>query len=167
MPKITTGTFHIFTFKDGLLARLAHDLRLRVDRWEVEVEGEAVTARCWTSSLWPEGAMSGGRLDAGALSDGDREKIRGNLTEKILSADRYPEITFTGAAPEGARTIRGELTLVGRSQPVEIPLRREGGQLTGELTLAPSRWGIEPYKAMGGAIKLQDKVRVTFTLDWP
>lgn len=167
MSKITTGTFHVFTFKDGLLARLAHDLRLRVDRWEVEVEGEAVTARCWTSSLWPEGAMSGGRLDEGSLSDGDREKIRENITEKILSAGRYPEIVFRGQAPEGSATVKGELTLAGRSAPLEIPLRREGGVVRGEVTLVPSRWGIEPYKAMGGAIKLQDKVRIAFELTLP
>jgi hypothetical protein len=38
------GTVHVFTFKEGLLARAAHDLRLRLERFRVSLDQEALVA---------------------------------------------------------------------------------------------------------------------------
>lgn len=168
MKRITTGTINVFTFKDGLLSAVAHDLRLTLDRFELEVDPEAgtVTGRFWPASARVEGAMKNGQLDAGGLSERERREIHDNLTDKILKTDRNPEVRFQGRlavdAPVGR--VDGTLTLAGRDAPVTVTLRREGGRYRGEAELAPSRWGIPPFKALMGAIKLQDRVRLTFDL---
>lgn len=60
---------HIFTFKEGLLSAVAHDLKLRVGRFEVQVESEpwSVSARFEVASLEVVCAMKEGREDASIL----------------------------------------------------------------------------------------------------
>jgi hypothetical protein len=168
MKRITQGTFHVFTYKDGLLSSVAHDLRLSLERFEVEVDADAgtVSGRFWPASLRIDGSVKHGTLDPKGLSDRDRRDIHDNLTEKVLHTDRQPEVRFTGKlavdAPLGR--VDGTLSLGGRDAPLNVTLRREGGRYQGEVELVPSKWGIAPFKALMGAIKLQDRVRVVFDL---
>ncbi len=164
---MSAPTIRVFTYKDGLLARLAHDLQLTLGRFEIELEGEDVRARCWPESLRVDGAMKRGQLQARGLSDSDKQKIIENMRGEILYTARHPEITFTGTARRrgDAIAVAGQLELVGRAAAVELTLREQGGRLLGEVELKPSRWGIKPYKALAGAIKLQD--RLTIRVDLP
>ncbi len=164
---MSEATIRVFTYKDGLLARLAHDLQLTLERFEIEREGEDVRARCWPESLRVDGAVKRGRLQERGLSEGDKQKIRANMQNEILYTARHPLITFTGTARPrgGAIAVSGQLELVGRSAAVELTLREQGGRLRGEVELKPTRWGIKPYKALAGAIKLQD--RLTIRVDLP
>jgi hypothetical protein len=43
-----------------------------------------------------------------------------------------------------------------------------GARLVGELELAPSQWGIKPFRALGGTLKVQDRIRVAVhaNADW-
>lgn len=159
------ATIHVFTFKDGLLARLAHDLRLTLGRFEIQRDGAALTGRFWPASLTVDGAMTRqGQLDAHALSDSDRRKIEQNIAEDVLHLARAPEASFSGRILAGEAAVEGELTLAGRSAAVQAPVRAADGRLRAELTLVPSRWGIAPYRALAGAIKLQDRVLVVVDL---
>lgn len=164
---ITEGTFHVFTFKDGLLARLAHDLRLTLERFELTVDGDEVSGRFWPASLRVDGVMSRGQLKPRGISDGDKRKIQGNINQKILHTGRYPEISFEGqGTPDGddAWRVQGALKMMGREAPVSLRVTRRGGRYQGEVELTPTRWGIQPYKALAGAIKLQDRLKVSFEL---
>lgn len=159
---VSAPAIHVFTFKDGLLARLAHDLRLSARRFEVHRAGAALSGRFWPDALVVDGVIRGGQLDPDGLDAGDRAKIHRNITDEILHTARFPTIEFTGALQGAA--IAGSLTMAGKTCPVSAPLRREAGRLRAEFTLVPSRWGIPPYKALAGAIKLQDRVVVTLDL---
>lgn len=158
------ATIHVFTYKDGLLARLAHDLRLTLRRFELRREGDAITGRFWLDSLAIDGAIGrGGHVDPAILGESDLRKIRSNMTDEILHAARHPEVTFRGTL-RGPATVEGELTLVGKTCPIGAVVHSAGGRLRTEITLVPSRWGIAPYKALAGAIKLQDRVVVALDL---
>lgn len=171
--RITSGTVHVFTFKEGLLSSVAHDLRLTPERFEIEiVHAEAgggpttVTARFWPATLRIDGAVKNGQLEAGGLSDRDRREIHDNLTDKVLHTDRHPEARFSGQLAIDAPLARvdGTLSLAGRDANLSITVRREDGRYRGEVELAPSRFGIAPFKALMGAIRLQDRVRLVFDL---
>jgi len=168
MKRITQGTFHVFTYKDGLLSSIAHDLRLSLERFEVEVDADAgtVSGRFWPASLRVDGPVKEGTVDAKGLSERDRRDIHDNITEKILQTDRQPEVRFIGKlvvdAPIGR--VDGTLSLVGRDAPLNVTLRHEGGRYLGEVEFVPSKWGIAPFKALMGAIRLRDRVRVVFDL---
>jgi polyisoprenoid-binding protein YceI len=56
--------------------------------------------------------------------------------------------------------VRGELELLGRSAPLTFTLTDDGGHLTGSATIKQSDWGIKPYSALFGALKVNDDVTV-------
>jgi hypothetical protein len=158
-----TAEIHVFTFKDGLLARLAHDLRLTLRRFELRREETVITGTFWPGSLTVDGAArKGGEVDHGALSASDREKIAGNIAD-VLQVKRFPEVRLVAQLKYGV-AITGELTLVGRTKPVRAEVSKAAGRLVAEVVLTPSEWGIAPYRALAGAIKLQDRVVVRVDL---
>jgi len=171
MTTVTTGSFKVYTYKAGLLSRLAHDLRLTLTRFEItfgdeaeglpDAEAAQVRGRFWPASLVVDGAVKKGSVDRSTPSASDKKKIYGNIKDKILHTDQFPEITFEGKIDRGQ--VRGQLTMHGRTQPVVVQLLR-GETYRGSVELRPTRWGIPPFKAVGGAIKLQDRVRIEFDL---
>jgi len=159
---VSAAEVHVFTFKEGILARLAHDLRLSARRFEISRAGAELRGRFWVDSLMVDGVVRDGRLDPSSPSPDDRATIRRNIAAEILHTARYPTIDFEGRL-EGESVV-GSLTLVGKTCPVRAALRRERDRLRSEWTLIPSRWGIPPYKALAGAIRLQDRVVVVLDL---
>ena len=164
-----SGCVHVFTFKRGLLARAAHDLRLSVQRYSLDQQGDAVAAEFDPLSLQVDGTMKRGRLDPGGLSPKDMAEVLDNTRSQVLQIHRYPKIRFEGRAVQKGTLIAvaGTLELVGQRRPLTFTLRRVGGRVQGELELQPSRWGIKPFKALMGAIALEDRVVVVFDLPMP
>ena len=63
--------------------------------------------------------------------------------------------------PAGTRaTVHGELELAGTRRPVSFELTSEDGRLTGRATVKQSDWGIKPYTALFGTLKVADEVEV-------
>jgi len=164
-----SGSIHVFTFKRGLLSRAAHDLRLSVQHYTLHRQGEAVEASFDPLSLQVDGTMKRGRLAPGGLSPKDKGEVLDNTRSQVLQSHRYPKIRFDGrAVQKGALiAVAGTLELVGQRRPVTFTLRQVGGRVQGELELQPSRWGIKPFKALMGAIALDDRVVVAFDLPTP
>src|SRR5699024_3376872 len=54
------GTLQVFTFKEGILARAAHDLRLSLERFQVSLDQDTLSAAFETASLRVDGTMRGG-----------------------------------------------------------------------------------------------------------
>ncbi len=167
MKTITSGTIHVFTFKDGILARLAHDLRLTLMDFEVHVDDRMVRAVFFPASLKVDGTMRKGKLDTTELSTSDHQKIHKHIVEDVLHTSKYPEIRFEGEATEEKDDrffIDGQLEMHGRFAPIKLNVTHKLRRYRGFIPLQPSKWGIAPFKALGGAIKLQDRVEVTFDL---
>lgn len=155
------ATFHVYTYKDGLLARVAHDLRLTVTRFRVELADGRVTARFEPGSARVDGVAHGERIDLAGLSDKDKRTIEATIRDEILGTG---VVRFEGAAAGGE--VRGTLTLAGRSAPLVVPVAARPGELVVDTTLTPSRWGVAPYKALAGAMRLQDRWRVRLVLPY-
>lgn len=171
MTSITSGTVQIFTFKDGILSRVAHDLRIRAEQFEIRPsdpgpDGAAVSADFSPDHLVVEGPMKGGRLEEGGMSAADKREIQTTMRQTLL---RSAPIHFDGTARSAGSgyAVDGTLSMAGREAGVRFTLDRRGDRLVGEVELEPSRWGIAPYKALMGAIKLKDQVRVRFDLPAP
>jgi hypothetical protein len=167
--EVDQGTVHVYTYKTGVLSRVAHDLRLTLGRFSVRVDGETLQGRFPLEALRVDGVIRDGRLDTAVLSSGDRGKIEKAMHEEILRSARYAEATLTGTLRSGEAThvVEGTLTLRGREVPIRVEGSLDDGRVRGRVELAPSRWGIAPYKALLGAIQLQDRVTVAFDLEAP
>src|SRR5689334_24408339 len=85
-----TATCEVFTFREGVLAAVGHDLKLCVQTFDVQSDAGSVRARFDASSLRVVAAMRGGKEDPGALSDRDRREIERNCAREVLEAHRYP-----------------------------------------------------------------------------
>jgi hypothetical protein len=157
---------HVFTFKAGLLARLAHDLQLSAGAFEIHVDQSRVHATFGAGSLRVDGVAHGDRVDPNALSAEDKAKIEATIRNELLRSAEHPKIELNGTLRREAGTfiVEAELHLHGHSQGLRIPVCLERGRAFAEVELLPSRFGIPPYKALGGAIRLQDRivVRVDF-----
>jgi hypothetical protein len=97
----------------------------------------------------------------------DRERMRDNLRgDEVLGAARYPAIElharYRGSLERG--TLTGVLVVRGAARPITMELQaaREGDVLrvTGAWEGKLTDLGVKPYKALLGAIKLADWVRL-------
>jgi hypothetical protein len=163
LSRAMEATIHVYTFKEGLLSKLAHDLRLTVSRFEITVRGTEVTGRFEVGSLRIDGAMKDGRLDRNELSESDRHKIRDNLLNDVLRARDHPEVRFSGrtTAREPPFPVQGELTVGGVTRPLSVLLIKRGERLEADMELVPSQFAIKPFRALGGTLRVQDRVRIT------
>ena len=155
----------LFTFKEGLLARAAHDLRLHVERFTIAREGDEITARFEPASIVVDGVMHGDRLDPDGLGQRDCNKITQTIRDDILRTRQHPSIEFRGRLDPTSLRVLGELTMLGVRRPLTIAATHERGRVRASVSLRPSDFGIAPYKALAGAIRLQDRVRVELDLD--
>jgi hypothetical protein len=167
--RIDRGAVHLFTHKAGLLARAAHDLRLSVRRFEITSTGESLEAWFDPASIVVDGVVTGGGVDLHSPSPADRRTIESTLREEILSTPVHSLVRYAGRlAGSGSRlTVEGTLSLKGRVEPVPVEVTAESGELFARVAIAPSRWGIPPYKALLGAIHLRDRVDIVLRVPDP
>ncbi len=151
----------------GVLRALAHSptLTARPERVGVDLEGNLAAA---SIAATVAASFRADRIETPPeLSASDGEKMRENLRgREVLDAARFPTVDFTGRY-EGtldAGALTGELRVRGAGRRVAIPTRtaREGSSLsvTGAWEGRLHDLGIKPFKALLGAIKLEDWIRV-------
>jgi hypothetical protein len=56
---------------------------------------------------------------------------------------------------------------MGRTKPVRVRAELDGDRLRGSATVQQTRWGIKPYSAFFGALRLADEVEIEFDLRLP
>ncbi len=155
----------VFSFKDGLLARLAHDLKMRVERFSIEVDDTTheIKATFDPSSIQVVCAQVDGRDAPSELSQGDKKKILDNIAKDVLHIRKHPEIRFdsTRVVPRGEGfAVEGTLQLHGRSRSLQTSVRAEGDRWVSEVRLHQPDFGIKPYTAALGALKVKPDVLV-------
>jgi YceI-like protein len=161
-----TARCEVFTFREGVLAAVGHDLKLRPEEFEIEADAKSVRARFRAASLRVVAAMRAGREDPSRLSERDRREIERNCAGEVLEAHRFPEIVFTSSEVlPGA--VRGTLSLHGRELSGEFAMKQLEGHAVAEVELDVRRFGIRPYTAMLGALRVSPLVRVVVTTPWP
>ncbi|MGC9542515.1 YceI family protein [Streptomyces sp. UG1] len=166
----STGRLLIRTGRAGLGRRAGHDLTIEATRWS----GEAIVAvrdpdRSSVSVTVETGSLEV-REGAGglkALTDTDRAEIKRTLADKaLLHIAEHPTITFRSTGITGTPQsfeITGELTIKGQTHWVTVQGKgSDAGPLRGWATVTQSTWGIKPYTAFLGALRLADDVRVEF-----
>jgi polyisoprenoid-binding protein YceI len=160
----------VFTYKEGLLSPVAHDLCLRITRFSIDVDlaQGAVTARFDTNSLVVDSPMKDGAENPNALSTSDKHKIAGQIREDVLHSAQHPEAVFRGssvvARADGGYDLRGELTLHGVTRQLAGQTHDVAGRQQLELRLHQPDFGITPYRAMLGTLKIQADVTIRVTV---
>lgn len=162
------GRLAIRTTRQGVAAKVGHDLTLVAEGWRgsavVDTDdpaGSSVTVEVDVDGL----AVVEGTGGLKPLSSGDKRDIVRNIQRKILHSDKHPTITFTSTSVSGtpeAFTVEGQLTVAGQAAPVTLHGAVADGRAAGTASVVQSRWGIEPFTALFGALKVADEVTVQF-----
>lgn len=151
----------VFTFKEGLLSAVAHDLKLRVTKFTLEVEGSSVKGEFDADSLKVVAAMKDGRENPAALiSIGDIEK---NMRADVLEVKKHQSIRFESSSITASEVV-GRLTLHGVTKEVRGARKDGGGKRVAEFQLDQRDFGIKPYSAMLGTLKLKPEIVVRVTM---
>lgn len=155
----------VFSYKDGLLARLAHDLKLQVERFSIEVDDESrqVKATFDPSSIQVVCAQVDGRDDPSTLGKGDKKKIHDNVVKDVLNVRKHPDIRFesTNVVSRGEGfAIEGALQMHGKSRSIQASIRPSGNRWVTEVRVHQPDFGIKPYTAALGALKVKPDVLV-------
>lgn len=168
----TDGQLLVKVFKEGVAAKMGHDLVFEVTGWQakVVVEPDPAETTLEASAEVPSFSIVEANGGAKPLSRSDRADIKRNIEEKILDAARFPTISFrsTGATVGGpGAALAGELTIGGTTRPIEIALTIDGGRARGTFTVVQSQFGIKPFKALMGSLKIRDAVDVVLDVRLP
>ena len=112
------------------------------------------------------------RSGSGGVSPlGDEEKagIAQTIDEEVLKGGAI-EFRSTRVQPgsDGTLDVEGELDLLGTRAPVAVELTLgDDGRLTGRAVVTQTRWGIKPYSALFGTLKVLDDVEVLIDAQLP
>jgi len=150
------------TFREGLLAVVGHDLRIEAQRFELRAIAGSLTAKVDLSALRVLGSMVKGRLEPSSPSPSERAEIEQRIRNEVLDSARNREATLSATvqADGPGFMITGTLVLCGRSQPLRARVVRSADALETSVELAPSHYGIKPFRALGGTLRIADKVIV-------
>lgn len=162
-----SGELLVKTGRTGMGRRAGHDLVIEVTRWHGEVtlvgaepESSRVSVEVDVDSLEVREGLGGVK----PLTDKDRAEIKKTLRD-ILDSETHPEIRFTSTSVTGSAesaTVDGDLTIRGETGSVTVSAEIADDRVRGSATVAQTRWGIKPYSAFLGALKLADEVGIEF-----
>ena len=155
-------TLAVRTVRSGAAAKAGHDLLIHVTAWAATLVLDEDPAK---SSLELDADATSLRVIEGTggafeLGDDDIANIHQTIDDEVLMEQ---EISFrsTSARPEGDGRIgvEGELTVVATTKPIAFELAiGDDGALTGTATVTQTDWGMKPYSALFGALKVADEV---------
>ena len=155
------ASLQVKTYREGMAAKVGHDLVIDVTRWDATVD---LTA--WTVELNADPRsleVREGVRGLKPLSDKDRSEIHRNIDDKVL---RGQPIAFRSTAArlseaDGRLVVEGQLTMAGTTRPVTLQLDvGADGRVGGTIPLTQSDWGIKPYRGLMGALKVRDSLEI-------
>ena len=152
------GTLTVMTKRTGAAAKAGHDLLMEVTSWSATLDPDADPALTLTADSGSLRVLEG---TGGIQTLGEDEKagIEQTIDEEVLMGT---PIEFRSTAVEGTR-VEGELEFAGQRHPISFELAGdENGRLTGSATVKQTDWGMKPYSALFGTLKVADEVEVTF-----
>ena len=158
-------TLSVRTARGGAAAKAGHDLLIHVTAWSATLVLDEDPAK---SSLELEADATSLRVVEGTggafeLGDDDVANIHQTIDDEVLKKQRIGfRSTGVRAKDDGGIHVEGELTVVGTTKPIAFELAiGDDGALTGTATVTQTEWGMKPYSALFGALKVADEVEVT------
>jgi hypothetical protein len=150
----------IRTGRKGAASKAGHDLLIEVRSWQGTLDLNAQPALTLSADSRSCQVIEGTGGVKG-LDDDDKANIAKTIDAEVLKGCA---IEFRSSQverrPDGTMSVTGELELGGRRGPVTFELAARGGRLTGAATVKQTEFGIKPYTALFGALKVADEVQV-------
>ena len=153
------ASLHVETGRSGAAAKAGHDLIIDVTSWQATLEvgdSSSLSLSADPTSL----RVREGKGGTQALKDDDKEDIHKTIDKDVL---KKQDVSFASSSVEsagGGLKVSGDLEIGGKSNPITFDVSENGGTVTGSASLKQSDWGIKPYSALFGSLKVNDEVKV-------
>ena len=158
------STLTVKVFKAGLFSAFAHNHEISAPIMAGTVrEGDSASVKFRVNARGMK------VLDPEASASTRAEVEHNMLSAQVLDTQQFPEIVFEStsvhSSGSGAYTVSGSLTLHGQTHPVQVNVKRAGaGKYEGSARLRQTDFGIQPYSAAGGTVKVKDEIEIVFTI---
>jgi polyisoprenoid-binding protein YceI len=154
------ATLTVRTGKGGAAAVAGHNLLIEVTSWSATLTlDDAPTLELTADSRSFKVREGSGGIQS--LGEDDKANIEQTIGDEVLTGG---EIEFRSTSVEGTDgrlTVQGELNLLGQRRPLTFELAvGDDGRIAGEATLKQTEWGIKPYSALFGTLKVADELKV-------
>lgn len=175
------GSVTLLTHRQGIGSMAGHDLVLVATAWKGTIRiqsSEEPLADLELSVDLTSLEVREGHGGAKPLTAKDREDVKRTLGSKVLHLDRHQTAIFRstritdlqqGDSQSARVRLTGDLELEGRTSPVDadVTLATSGHNLQakGAAKLRQTDWGIKPYQAFLGALKVADEVEVRIDVE--
>ncbi len=159
------GTLTVRTGRRGAIAKVGHDLLIEVGAWGARVEVGADPQQTGLELTADSGSLCVREGTGGIQSLGEEERagIDQTIVEEVLKgttiAFRSRSVTPKGA---GKLSVEGDLELAGGTNPIAFDLTLgDDGQVSATAVVKQTEWGMKPYTALFGTLKVADEVEVS------
>jgi len=157
------ATLAVRTRRGGAAAKAGHDLDMLVTAWEgtLEVGDDGAATGAGLTADATSLRVQRGTGGMQALGEEDKANIHQTIDDEVLKRrDIVFRSTRVESAGEGLR-VEGELTLAGTTKPLSFDLAvTADGVLRAGVTVTQTSFGMKPYSALWGALKVLDEVEV-------
>jgi polyisoprenoid-binding protein YceI len=158
------GTLTVRTGRSGAAAKAGHDLLIHVGSWEatLTVADDPAQSSLTLDADADSVSVVDGSGGIQALGDDDKKNIKKTIDDDVLKRDNIQfRSTAVEAAGDGKLTVQGDLTLRGKTNPITFDLAvGDNGMVSGSAVVKQTNFGMKPYSALFGALKVADEVTV-------
>lgn len=170
-----SASCRVYVRRKGVLSAIGHDLEIGVTHFRIDIDvadpsaAPRIDAEFAADSLRVITAVDGRVPRPQALSARDRATIDRHIAQDVLSAADHPNIGFRSTDVEqraNGFAIRGRLRLHGAERELTVRVERSGEQWFADATIHQPDFGIRPFRAFAGALKLEAEVSVRVELRW-
>jgi polyisoprenoid-binding protein YceI len=154
------ASLHVKTYREGIAQKVGHDLIIDVTSWSGTLVLNGSTSSISLDADSGSLQVLEGHNGVKPLSDKDRGEIVKNIDGKIL---RKQPISFRSTQVEhgaGGLSVQGNLSIGDETRPVQFELSTDGSRVKGIVPLTQRDFGIKPYSAMMGALKVRDDIEI-------
>jgi hypothetical protein len=153
------GTLTVRTGRTGAVAKAGHDLLLEVTAWSATLDAGDPAAMELTADATSLKVREGtGGMQT--LDDGDRANIEQTIDDEVLRREPITFLSTLVTATADGLSVQGELTLLGTTRPVAFEVAVADGRVSAVAVVRQTDFGMKPYSALFGALKVADEVKV-------
>jgi YceI-like domain len=150
------GRLIVRTGKAGAVAKAGHNLVIEVTKWSATLGDDAAELIADATSM----RVVSGSGGLSPLGPDEKAGIAQTIDEEVLMgtpiAFRSTSVTRAGDRID----VAGELELSGATRPLTFALTDDVGHITGSAQLKQTDWGMKPYSALFGTLKVADVVEI-------
>jgi polyisoprenoid-binding protein YceI len=167
------GTVSVKTGRAGMASKVGHDLTLEASNWKATLTVDGDPARSGVRATIEPRSLEVTSATGGAkpVSDKDKKDIMKNIAGLLGNNSITFQSTSVQVKTDTTVTVAGNLSIGGQSRQttLDLTIQPDGGgaQLRGRVPIVQSSFGIKPFTAMMGALKVKDEVEVELDVKLP